>query len=487
MERFKIKTSLVVRMLVCLLILIMFWNVPAVAPISPIGMKVIGAFITTVLMLSLVDPIWPALLALVLLSRTGIMSLNDAIAGSMGNWITYFVIMSFIMTEALNRSGFTSRLVSYYMSRKFVSKSPWHFTYSLCILAAIVGCFMDQVPVTAFFLSFCARIFKELGYEPGDSYPKLLTMAVVFSVNIGGAATPISHSLAILGIGIYEGATGQVLNLFTYLAFGIPVAIVLMLLMAVILKLSLKPDMSKFETFDINKVLEEQKPMDLREKSVVAIFFGTVILWMLPGVLQMFIGSQAQLIKLLNSFGITFWAILSVVLMSVISIDEEPLIDLKDILTHGFAWNIIIFLSVGVLLGGAVSKPEVGLTSFITENITPLIQNISPLLIVLLIALVTTLMTNFAANVPTITVMTGVGCAVAMAAGSGLNPMAISLVTTFAGSSAYMMPSSFAPIAMLHGDEYSESSMIIKYGFIAVLVTALVAAFVGYPLIANLF
>ena len=34
--------------------------------------------------------------------------------------------------------------------------------------------------------------------------------------------TPISHSLAILGIGIYEGATGESLSLFSYLAFGVP-------------------------------------------------------------------------------------------------------------------------------------------------------------------------------------------------------------------------------------------------------------------------
>lgn len=308
-------------------------------------------------------------------------------------------------------------------------------------------------------------------------------MAVVFAVNIGGAMTPISHSLAILGIGIYEGATGNSLNLFTYLAYGVPTGLILFAILAVILRLCVKPDMSKFESFDINNVLEKQKPMDLKEKTIVAIFFGTVLLWMLPGILKMFMAGSG-LVTALDSFGITFWAIVSVVLMAVITINDKPLIDLKDIVTNHFAWNIIIFISIGVLLGGAVSNDKVGLTAFITENVTPLTAGVQPLLIVLLIGFVTCVMTNFAANVPTITVMTGVGCAVALAGNSGLDPMAIALTTTFTGACAYMMPSSFATIAMLHADDYSDSGMVIRYGLLAVLLTAVVCAFIGYPLAA---
>lgn len=482
-EKFSMKSSQLIKIICCLAIVVVFWILPPAAPITDVGMKVIGVFIATVLMLSLVDPLWPALLALVMLSRTGVMSLNDTIAGSFGSWITYFVVMSFIMTEALNRSGFTSRLVAYYMSRKFVSKSPWVFTYALCLLGMLVGCFMDQVPVTAFFLSFCSKIFKELGYKPGDKYPQLTTMAVIFAVNIGGAMTPISHSLAILGIGIYEGATGNTLNLFTYLAYGVPTGLILFAILAVILRLCVKPDMSKFESFDINNVLEKQKPMDLKEKTIVTIFFVTVLLWMLPGVLKMFMAGSG-LVAVLDSFSITFWAIVSVVLMAVITINDKPLIDLKDIVTNRFAWNIIIFISVGVLLGAAVSNDKVGLTAFITENVTPLTAGIHPLLIVLLIGFVTCAMTNFAANVPTITVMTGVGCAIALAGNSGLDPMAVALTTTFAGACAYMMPSSFATIAMLHADDYSDGGMVIRYGLLAVFLTAIVCAFIGYPLAA---
>lgn len=78
-------------------------------------------------------------------------------------------------------------------------------------------------------LAFIAKIYQQLGYKPGDRYPMLMNIAAVFAVNIGGAMTPISHSLAILGMGIYEGVTGEAIGLFTYLIYGVPTGTIAML------------------------------------------------------------------------------------------------------------------------------------------------------------------------------------------------------------------------------------------------------------------
>ena len=94
------------------------------------------------------------------------------------------------MTHALNESGFTDRLVAKFMSMKLVSKSPWIFTISLGVLGMLLGCFMDQVPATAFMLAFVSRIYKELGYTGKDSYPHVANILTVFGVNVGGAMTP---------------------------------------------------------------------------------------------------------------------------------------------------------------------------------------------------------------------------------------------------------------------------------------------------------
>ena len=98
------------KLIVSLLIIVLFWFLPAPAPLTQIGMRVIGIFIGTVLLLSLVDTVWPAILAVALLGRSGVATLNEAIAGTLGSWIVYFILMSFVMTYALNKSGLQTAL-----------------------------------------------------------------------------------------------------------------------------------------------------------------------------------------------------------------------------------------------------------------------------------------------------------------------------------------------------------------------------------------
>lgn len=468
------------KLIVSLLIIALFWFLPAPAPLTQIGMRVIGIFIGTVLLLSLVDTVWPAILAVALLGRSGVATLNEAIAGTLGSWIVYFILMSFVMTYALNKSGFTDRLVAKFMSMKFVSKSPWTFTISMATIGLILACFMDQIPATAFMLMFANKVYEELGYTKKDAYPHIANILIVYAVIIGGAMTPISHSLAILGMGIYEATTGVSISLFTYMAFGVPTGLVLYVAMVVIIRLTCKPDMSNFKNFDIQKVLKQQGKMQLKEIITVIVFFGTVILWMLPGIASMF--TQAEWVKALNGYGITFWAIISVILMSIISVDNEPIIDLKEVMNKHINWSILIFIAIGVYLGSALSNESTGVSAWITENITPLTASMPPAIVVLIITTAGVCLTNFASNVSTITVMTGVGVTLALASNGAINPAGIALCTTMAGSCAYLLPSSFGCIAMLHGDEYSNSKKIYIYGLIMMLISSLAIAFIGYTM-----
>ena len=441
-QRFQWDTSKLIISICCFAVMIIFWLLPAPEPLTPIGMKVIGVFIGTVVLLSAVNTVWPAILAVVLLSLTGVVNLNGAIAGTLGGWVVYFVLMSFIMTYALNESGFTSRLVAKFMSQKFVSKSPWTFTISLGVLGMILGAFIDQVPAAAFMLAFNAKIYQELGYTEKDKYPHIANIFSIFGVNIGGAMTPISHSLIILGLGVYEGATGQTISLFNYLIYGIPTGIILFVLMSLIFRYTAKADFSKFENFDVNRVLDKQGPMTLKEKSVVTIFFLTVAMWIIPGILKMIAPASDFVVKL-NSYSITFWAILAVVVLAVVCINKEPLINIKEVVNHNINWAILIFIAIGCYFGSALCDEATGVNAFMAAKVAPLTANVSPIIVVLIIAFATVLMTNFASNVSTITVMTTVGVGLAMSTGN-IGAAAIAMVTSFCGSAAYLMPSSFA-------------------------------------------
>ena len=483
-QKFYMNKNKLITILSCLAIIAIFWFLPPAAPMTATGNKVLGVFIGTVLMLSLVDTVWPVFLSVILLSRTGVASINAIISNSFGNWIIYFILMSFMMTHALSESGFINRVVAKFMSMKFVTKTPWVFTFSIGALGFLLAAFMDQVPASAFILAFCNTIYKEMGYTHKDMFPHIANIVAIFGVNIGGASTPISHPLAMVGLGVYEGIVKESISLFSYLVFGVPTGIIIFVLMCLLIRAFAKPDFSKFKDFNIQNVLAEQKPMDLKEKTTVTIFFFTVFMWMIPGILSMFIPNSA-LVKALNTYGITFWAVFAVVLMSVISINGEPILNAAKVANKNINWAILIFVSIGIYLGSAVSDPSTGVSDFITANVIPLTENISPIMIVMLFGFVTCFLTNFASNVTSITILTGVAVTLALG-GAPVNAAAIALVTTFAGSCAYTFPSGFATVAMLHGDEYSGKSQIYKHGFAMIAITTVIVTFVGYNVAALL-
>lgn len=475
MEKKKDHSTLLV--IVCLAIIAAFWLLPGGGAITSVGMKVIGVFIATVILLSFVNPVWPAFLAVALLSRTGVASLAQITQGSIGNWIFYFILMSFIMTHALNESGFTKRVVGKFLSMPFARKSPWGFTIALAIASMLIGAFIDQCPAIAFVLSFANQLYKELGYEKDDYYPHMTNFLVAYSVIIGGAMTPISHSFALLGMGIYEGATGNSISLAQYMAFGVPTGLVLFALLLLIVRFFCHPDFSNFETFDVNKVLTQGK-MSKKEKFVVTVFFAAVVMWMLPGVAGLF--TSVAWVSAVNNYGITFWAILAVVLFAVIHIDGKPVLNVAEVVSKKTDWGILIFVSIAIYLGSALSNDATGINAAITGLITPLTAKVAPVVVALIISIAGVFVTNFASNVTTITVMTGVGVAVAMASNGAINPAGIALCATMAGSCAYLLPSSFAGIALLHGNEYSDRATILKYGAIMMCLSSVAIGLVGY-------
>lgn len=472
-------------LILCMVPLILFWFVlPAPYPITDVGMRVLGVFITCILFLTFVDTAWPVIFCFILMSRTGVFNLHQVIASAFGAWITMFVIMSFILAKALEETGFTARMARWVLGLKFTSKSPWAFTFSMMMLGILCSALMNQVPATAFLLALNKRILRSMGYTSQDPYSHLLTIVMVFGAILGGIWTPMGSSIIVLGMGIFHAATGETMTFAQYLAFSTPVTFVIVILTCIMLRAFIRPDFSKFKDFDVKNMMDENKPADLREKTVVAIFFGTVTLWLLPGILSI-IAPQSALAIFLGEFPITFWALLAVVLMAVIRIDDKPVIPFKKTIEDKFAWGIVFFVTNGSFLGAAVVNPAVGLQAFIVDRLSPVLEAMGPFGIMFVLSAVLIAFTQIGASITAVTVFGGV--AMTLSATGVIHPMVSMMLVAMLSAATFTFPSGFAPIAMLHGDEFSNTARVYKYGTPIAIITMLSAVFVGYPIAYALF
>lgn len=455
-----------------------FAAIPPIAPLTNMGMDVLGVFLGTVLLLSLVDTTWPAILSMALFSATGIMSLDEIIAISIGNWITVFVIMGFVLTYALNSSGFTGRLTAFFMSRKLARRSPWSFTVMLISLPFLAASFMEPSATIVFFLGLSQKIFEELGYQKTDRYPHMVTMAVVFAAGIATSMTPISHPLIALGLNFYQQTTGVSINLITYILYAVPVGILVFAAMLVILRLFFKADLSRISDFEVEKVLDKVGPMDRREQITVAVFFGTVIMWFLPAILSM-AAPNWTLSAILNRYTVTFWAIIAVVLLAVIKVDGTHVLDLKRAFIEGVNWNVIFLAAACVLMGSVVTNEAVGLSQFVLSMIGPITQTLSPAILLLFLVALTSLLTNFTSNMTAMILMLSVGLSLVVDTG-GLTPFVVTLSIIVTSDFAFVIPSSSNLIGMLYGNEYSSGNAIFKYGCVLAIVSVFIVVLFGY-------
>lgn len=257
--------------------------------------------------------------------------------------------------------------------------------------------------------------------------------------------------------------------------YAVPIGILLFAIMIIILRLFFKPDMSKISNFNIDSVLNKYPFMTKREKITVITFFSTVVMWILPAVLSM-VAPNFILSIVLNKFGITFWAILAVVLLAVVKVDGKSVLDLKTAFTDGVNWNVIFLVAACVLMGAVVTNEAVGLNQFILMVIEPITNKLPPLLLVLFLVALTAFLTNFTSNMTAMVLMLGVGLSL-----TSIEPFSITLAIIVVSDFAFIVPSSSNLIGMLYGDEYSNGRTIFKYGSILAIIGVFIVALIGYP------
>ena len=371
----KIDISYLIKIFVGAFFLFGFGFLPAADPITPVGMRVIGIFIGTIWLIATVNPAWPSILCVALLGTTPLYTMNDAIKASYGNWITPFLMGIFILGYALTKSGIANRFVLWIMSRPYLKGRPWLFTAAFLFSIIVIGYLMDCFALIGFYLGCVEIIANQLGYEKKSKYTTGLAIGVGFMIAIVGASTPFQSHVAMV-LGSYANHTGMAIPAFTYVTWGfIPMLLVFAAYM-LIFRFVIRPDVSNFYKAEGEIMKGESAPMSREQKGILAIYSGVILLWLLPGLLQL-VGVAPELVSTLNGLGLVFPPFIGIALMSVIRVSGKPLLSFGDA-ARNIAWPIIVLVNCNMLLGNAITREEVGFTMWFQQVFEPLLKGLPP-------------------------------------------------------------------------------------------------------------
>ena len=156
-----------------------------------------------------------ALLAMVALPFTGVITVNEAIAGFANPNIVLIGAM-FVIGEALARTGVARRIGDWLVTQG--GEQPWRQLGILMLTVGLLGAFMSSTGVVAMFIPVVMRIASRTRIAPSQ-----LMMPMAFAALISGMMTLVATSpnLVINYELIRHGADG--FSFFSFTPFGLPI------------------------------------------------------------------------------------------------------------------------------------------------------------------------------------------------------------------------------------------------------------------------
>ncbi len=489
----KIDAKYIVKSLIGVAIMILFRFLPPLDPITPAGMAIIGEFIGMIYLWVAVDMMWPTFLGIVMFGldaqviypnswqQSGV---YEAGMQSFGNWIVLFVLATLLVVYALEKAGTLRRICMWFITTKVARKSPWSFTFMLILSGLVIALFLDVTPAQFFMLGIAHEMFKILGFNKGDRWPKYVVVMITFTAVIGFTMTPICHTLPILWMSIYSNIVGQPYSILSYVAAGMPIGAIIWIIMMVWMKFVIKVDKDVPELQNIQwEKIEAMKPgpMEKREKITIVISILLLLCWVVPSIISL-VAPTNPVYTFMARITDSGWLFLAVVLLAVIRVDGEPLLDLGEAFQK-INWLPVVLLAGIMMIASAMGENPTGIPAWISANIVPLVSGLSPFAMVAIIAVLCVILTNIANNVPVGIIFVSAG--VPMCLELGINPFPLALAVCVGANLAFTIPPAYVPIGVAYADPYCNGKTVFLNGLVMCIVSAIICALLCYP-IANL-
>lgn len=463
-----------IKLIFCVLVLLVLWNLPATAfgipTLTIVEQRTIGIFCFATLMWILeAIPSWTTSVAIIVLllfcaSDSSLWCMTQGYdEATLGTLISYKKIMAcfadpiimlfiggFILAIAATKTGLDAKLAKV-MLAPFGTKSE-NVLLGFLLVTGIFSMFLSNTATAAMMLTFLAPVLKSL---PANGKGRIsLALAIPIGANIGGIATPIGtppNAIALKFLNDPEGLNAQI-GFGQWMLFMFPLAIIL-LVFAWFVLLRLFP----FTQKTIQLEIEGEAKKDWKSILVYITFAITILLWCL----DKYTGVNSNVV-----------AMLPVGVFCVAGIITRR--DLEEI-----NWSVLWMVAGGFALG--VALQDTGLAAHLINTIP--FESWNPILLVVGSGLICYAMANFISHTATanllvpILALVGISASASLASLGGVSTLLIGVAV---GSSlAMILPISTPPNALAHATGLIEQKQMMRVG----LIMGIVGLLIGYVML----
>lgn len=460
----------------------LFRLLPPIPTLGASGMQVLGVFLGALILWLAVSIDWPSILCMGALALVPELSMGGLLSASFGNSTFAFLMFTFLCTYALSQTPFIRRCALAFTGSTFAKRGPWMLTLSFFASVLFVGSFISPTVLFVIYLPILEEMYAVLGLEKGGKAAGMLMVGLVVCCGISSGMTPIAHVFPLMALDYYTVATGLSISYVAYMAFAIPVGLVTFGLCMLVFRFVMRPDMGAVKNSGMKALQKDLPPMNRREKSILAIFFAVVVLWVMPDLVTNLLPGFSGFFK---GLGTAFPPLLGVVALSVATYEGKPLLNFAEGMSKGVPWSALVMAAGTLALGSALTNADIGLTSALGNALGPIASGMPALAMVALFVLWAAVQTNLSSNMVTVTVVTAIAIPICLAA-PGVSTPAVSALIGMMASYAFAFPPAMPCVAIAGASGWTTAGTLARYGSLVALLAVAVAVLLGYPIASAL-
>lgn len=470
----KVDVKYIVCSVIGLFFLFGFGYIPAIAPLTQVGMQILGIFIGLIFMWSAVELIWPSILGIVAFGMSDYCTLPEAIASGLGNQVIWMLIMLLILAEAIRVSGVGEIIARFLVTRKFLGGRPLLFTF-----VYLWGFFISTMllgSTAAIFLSWAIfySIAKLAGYRKGDSYCTAMIIGCMLITVVGGGMLPFQGWMPAL-CASYSEATGVPINYAHFMIIGFCIGTLLSLLVALSIKFVFRCNLEPLKDFDVSAIAAEGVGrMNRRQKCYLGGFL-VIVLYVLVTTL---LPAGWPLVSWLNSITQPGFFGVIVAVLAMVRDKDGPILPFKELASTGIHWAIVFVCSAAIPIASALTSSETGVLDLFSSLLSPVFSDMPLLPFLSIVVAAVVILTNIGSNIGV--AMMIIPIIMPFVLKMDINPSIFGIAVIFLSNLGFVLPGSSANAPFLYSNDWVEVKDIYRYGIYYCLVTIIVAIPVLY-------
>ena len=421
-----------------------------------------------------------ALLPLALFPLLNVVDFQSA-ADPYANKNIYLFLGGFILALGIESSGLHKRMALKMIVT--VGSTGATLVGGFMLVAALLSMVVLNTSTTLMLLpiglavcSVVANTIPNISQDQQKYFDTALMLGIAYAATIGGMSTIIGTAPNLVFVSFLEEQYGVVIDFFSWMKLGVPVAIVMLFSAWIILTKIIFPTSfeASLETKEkLNNMLLELGPLTKDEIKISFIFGFAVIAWITSRLVRETFGIGIE------DAGVAI--IVSIILFMVPSSNKK-----NDLMqwnkTTQLPWGLLILFGGGLSLAAQVSGTGLGI--WIGQGLT-ILKTVHPLMLIFAIATLIIFLTEMTSNVATTSTFLPVIGALAIAIGA--IPVALTIPVCLAASCAFMLPVATPPNAIVYGSGKFTIATMMKAGFALNIVGIFVVSLFSYYLAPILF